>query len=133
MLSGARLFWNQLVPQRPNKPCRRLGCNILTRNANGYCEAHQSDAAPWQQSKSSAERGYGSKWRKLREIVLRRDAGICRCPECEKAGRVRIATEVDHIRPKAEGGTDDLSNLRAIAKSCHKAKTQAEAKRARGR
>lgn len=121
------------MPQRPNKPCRRRGCSALTRNANGYCDEHQAGAAPWQHSKSSTERGYGSRWRKLREIVLRRDAGICRCPECAKAGRVRIATEVDHIRPKAEGGTDDLSNLRAINHDCHKAKTQTESKRTRNR
>ena len=69
----------------------------------------------------------------MREIVLRRDAGICRCAECAALGRVRIATEVDHIIPKAEGGTDDPSNLRAINGDCHKIKTQAEAKRARGR
>lgn len=121
------------MPKRPNKPCRRRGCSALTRNANGYCDEHQADAAPWRHDKSSAERGYGTRWRKLREIVLRRDAGICRCAECARLGRVRIATEVDHIRPKAEGGTDDLSNLRAIAKECHKIKTQAESKRARSR
>lgn len=37
-----------------------------------------------------------------------------------------VATEVDHIKPKASGGTDELSNLRAINKECHKKKTAAE-------
>ena len=121
------------MPKRPNKPCRHRSCGVLTRNANGLCDDHQADAAAWQHKESSAERGYGARWRKLREIVLRRDAGICRCAECASLGRVRIATEVDHIRPKSEGGTDDLSNLRAINHECHKIKTQAESKRARSR
>jgi len=36
------------------------------------------------------------------------------------------ATEVDHIIPKAKGGTDDMSNLQAINKECHKKKTARE-------
>jgi 5-methylcytosine-specific restriction endonuclease McrA len=39
---------------------------------------------------------------------------------------------VDHITPKAEGGTDDHDNLQSICTECHDAKTQAEAQRARG-
>lgn len=36
------------------------------------------------------------------------------------------ATEVDHITPKAEGGTDDRSNLQGLCTDCHKAKTKAD-------
>ncbi|WP_232081105.1 MULTISPECIES: HNH endonuclease signature motif containing protein [unclassified Variovorax] len=61
-------------------------------------------------------RGYGTAWDKLRAQVLERDHHVCRCSECEKAGRVRPATEVDHRIPKAKGGTDDPSNLCAINK-----------------
>lgn len=39
------------------------------------------------------------------------------------------ATEVDHITPKASGGTDDPANLQGICKACHRAKTQDEAAR----
>jgi len=39
-----------------------------------------------------------------------------------------VAHEVDHIIPKAQGGTDDPGNLRAINRDCHRAKTQKEAK-----
>ena len=38
--------------------------------------------------------------------------------------RPKPATEVDHIVPVAEGGTDDPSNLQAINKVCHKRKTK---------
>jgi 5-methylcytosine-specific restriction protein A len=30
------------------------------------------------------------------------------------------ANEVDHIVPKANGGTDDPDNLRAVSHECHK-------------
>jgi hypothetical protein len=43
-----------------------------------------------------------------------------------------MGTEVDHILPKAEGGTDDDTNLQTICKARHRIKTQAEAARARG-
>ena len=65
-------------------------------------------------------------WRKLRPLILERDAGICHV--CHQPG----ATEVDHVIPFAEGGTDDPTNLAAIhPRPCHQAKTQAEAARAR--
>lgn len=69
---------------------------------------------------SRQSRGYGAQWDRLRIAVLRRDNGLCQCDECQ-GGRVRItpATEVDHIKPKAQGGTDDPDNLRAVAHECH--------------
>jgi 5-methylcytosine-specific restriction protein A len=39
---------------------------------------------------------------------------------------VTIATEVDHIVPKSQGGTDDDDNLQAICSPCHKTKTGSE-------
>lgn len=72
-------------------------------------------------SKTSAHaRGYGGAWRKLRDIVMRRDCGLCHCPRCQGGKlRLRAAHEVDHIRPRAQGGTDDLDNLRAVNRECH--------------
>jgi 5-methylcytosine-specific restriction endonuclease McrA len=40
---------------------------------------------------------------------------------------------VDHITPKAQGGTDDLSNLQSICDPCHAEKTAREAAEAQGR
>ncbi len=77
-------------------------------------------------SESRHARGYGTAWDKLRGETLRRDHYLCRCSECEKSGRVRPATEVDHHIPKARGGTDDPSNLRAINADCHKRNTLIE-------
>lgn len=77
------------------------------------------------------ERGYGSEWDKLRLSILERDMYLCQV--CAPQGRVSPARTVDHVIPKAEGGTDDPGNLRAICDPCHKAKTQAEASRGRRR
>ena len=70
---------------------------------------------------SRHERGYGAEWDKLRLQVLRRDNGLCQCSHC-KGGQVavKIATEVHHIKAKADGGTDSMDNLQAINKDCHK-------------
>lgn len=70
-------------------------------------------------SKSRHERGYGKEWTRIRLVVLARDCGLCQCPHCKTGGKVTIATEVDHIKPKAQGGTDDLRNLRSVSHDCH--------------
>lgn len=62
--------------------------------------------------------------------ILDRDRGQCQVgsPRC-----TTIATEVDHIIPVFEGGTDDPHNLQAICSPCHRMKTNQEASRARAR
>lgn len=60
---------------------------------------------------------------------MRRDKYLCQ--PCLSKGRVMPAIAVDHIVPRAEGGTDGDENLQAICKTCHKLKTENESKRAR--
>lgn len=71
-------------------------------------------------------RGYGTAWDKLRAQILRRDRHLCQ--PCYATGRPEPASQVDHIVPKAQGGTDDPNNLQAICKDCHKVKTSKESK-----
>lgn len=61
-----------------------------------------------------------------------RDGYLCQCKDCQAKPVPLIATEVDHIIPRSQGGTDDHSNLRAINGDCHRKKTQAEARVGRG-
>ncbi|MGD1323524.1 HNH endonuclease [Pandoraea pnomenusa] len=115
------------MPSRPLRPCKHRGCGALVSGGNTYCEKHAHEQVKW---KPDAERGnrhargYGAAWVRRRAHILLRDCGLCQV--CRRAGRVTIATEVDHIVPKSQGGTDDDDNLQAICSPCHKTKTGSE-------
>lgn len=68
----------------------------------------------------SYQRVSNFRWTELRNRALERDG--FRCVKCSIPGRL----EVDHIVPKSNGGSDDLSNLQTLCRSCHIAKTKAE-------
>lgn len=70
---------------------------------------------------SRQSRGYGAAWDRLRKRILTRDKHLCQ--PCLDRGRVTAASQVDHILPKAKGGTDDPENLQAICGPCHQTKT----------
>lgn len=42
------------------------------------------------------------------------------CVECERLGLVTLATQRDHIKPLAEGGTDDDSNVQGLCHACQR-------------
>jgi len=94
----------------------------------GYCDKHKSEASGWNRGNAKTgnrhAKGYGTAWDKLRETILRRDNGLCQA--CLAEGRVTPATHVDHIMPKAKGGTDDPANLQSMCATCHHAKTARE-------
>mgnify|MGYP003651026733 CR=1 FL=1 len=69
---------------------------------------------------SAASRGYGSRWRRLRRMILNRH------PLCVHCDGSVAATEVDHIVPRAAGGNDAPENLQGLCKSCHSRKTATE-------
>lgn len=46
------------------------------------------------------------------------------CVECEKAGRVRLWTQLDHIIPLFKGGADHDSNRQGLCDECHAVKTR---------
>lgn len=70
---------------------------------------------------SRHQRGYGTAWERLRKRILASDKHLCQT--CKRAGRYRAGNHVDHITPKAQGGTDDEVNLEVICVSCHQEKT----------
>lgn len=81
---------------------------------------------------SRQSRGYGTAWDRLRPIILKRDGYVCQCEDCKREGIVRPATHVDHIIAKAQGGTDDPSNLQSMNVKCHMRKTAREHMASRG-
>lgn len=121
------------MPVAAPRPCRHPGCGKLVSDGTGYCAAHQADRRLGkfadQRRGSRHQRGYGSEWEKTRKRILSRDKGLCQ--PCLHIGRVSVAKQVDHIKPKFEGGSDADSNLQAICVACHQAKTKEEALRAR--
>lgn len=62
-------------------------------------------------------------WQALRASVLS-DEPLCRA--CKTRGQVVPATDVDHIVPRAQGGTDARENLQPLCHSCHSRKTARE-------
>lgn len=74
----------------------------------------------------ATERIRGSALQTIRDRILSRDAGMCRCAECQRTGDVRPAAEVEHRRPLWEGGREDDGNRYAIARECHLLKTRCE-------
>lgn len=67
---------------------------------------------------------HNTHWRKLRDYYIKSHP---LCEECKRKGRVRKATEVDHITPISDGGSRyNTANLQALCKSCHSRKTMKE-------
>ena len=111
-----------------HKICTKAGCGALADMGKRYCDEHGGNSN-WGE-KTTEVGGYGGrKWRKLRKSAMRRDGWLCQV--CKAEDRIRAAEEVDHIVPRSLGGTDAMSNLQAICKPCHKAKTCSESKAAR--
>lgn len=74
--------------------------------------------------KPERTRFYGTrKWRRIADEFRAMKQGIC--DACGGPG----ATHVDHIVPRADGGTDDPSNLQLLHEHCHSRKTIGENRR----
>lgn len=72
----------------------------------------------------AAKRTSGRKWRQLRTMKLRANW------QCEHEGCPRLAAEVDHITPLAEGGPEfEWNNLASLCEDHHKQKTAADSLR----
>lgn len=106
-------------------PCLAQGCGELV-DGGGYCEAHARPA--WQHTDrrgrtlSRHERGYDSRWEKRRAIQLAKE------PNCRRCGKPAVT--VDHIVPKADGGSDAWANLQSLCADCHARKSAREGGRA---
>ncbi|MEV5031002.1 HNH endonuclease [Sphingobium sp. LMC3-1-1.1] len=66
---------------------------------------------------------YDHNWRKLRARRLT-DEPLCRT--CLEHGNITPATQVDHIKPRADGGQDVYENTQSLCGPCHSAKTAEE-------
>jgi len=118
------------MTQSAPKPCSQ--CHVLVTDGTSRCAAHKVVAGSFADERRGTrqERGYGAAWDRIRVRVMRRDGGLCQV--CKGQGLLVEAKEVDHVVPKAQGGTDVDANLQAICTPCHRAKTAREAGAGRG-
>lgn len=120
------------LPTKAKRPCRYKTCPLLTDSASGYCPQHEKlmESNYNKFGRTSEEKSrYNYKWRKIRAIFLSRNP---LCEVCRQNGRFTTATEVHHIKPLADGGTNDFKNLMALCKSCHSRITLTTENRGRG-
>jgi 5-methylcytosine-specific restriction protein A len=129
------------VPARPKSICRTPCCGKLL-DAPGHCDRHKKAERKEQDERrgTAAERGYDSRWAKARIFYLRKHP---LCVYCQRAGRLTVATVVDHIvehKLKDAIGSgnevriemakalfwDSASNWQSLCKWCHDSVKQAE-------
>lgn len=110
------------MPRRAGVVCSRPSCGSIVKGGQcpqcGPVKRRRDDAG----RASSARRGYGYRWRKIRGGVLARRP-LCVDPYKRHPNQTILATEVDHIKPLSKGGTHALTNLQPLCKSCHSYKT----------
>lgn len=98
------------MPTKPPKPCNYPGCPKLTFGR--YCPEHEKLVnKKYEKTRETAvKRGYNTRWRKLRKMVLNEK------PICEECERVP-ATEVHHLN--GDSRDNRMENLQPLCKSCH--------------
>jgi len=116
------------MPVSAPKPCGHPGCGRLVRDGTGRCEAHKAEA--WVRKPTATKRITGRKLQRMRAELFQRDP---LCVECKALGLVKLATQRDHTKPLAEGGTDTPDNTQGLCDEHHDAKSLAERLRAQRR
>lgn len=73
---------------------------------------------------SSARKRLSYRARNRLRVEVLQDEPFCR--KCASKAEQTVATQVDHIVPLVQGGTEDRSNLQPLCDDCHEEKTSAE-------
>lgn len=115
------------MPTAAPRPCSHTGCHALAV-ASGRCDDHQREV--WRKKPQATKRITGRRLQAMRADLFRRKP---LCVECQRLGRVTLATQRDHIMPLAEGGLDDSDNEQGLCEPCHEVKSLAESLRGRRR
>ena len=106
----------------PVRPCIHPRCPRLIPRGQARCDEHEAKRAAQDVASrgTATDRGYDSRWRRLR------DAHLAAHPLCVGCGEP--ASIVDHITPHR--GHDrlrlDPGNLQSVCRGCHTVKTKAE-------
>jgi 5-methylcytosine-specific restriction enzyme A len=114
------------MPQAAPRPCTHPGCGKLVHDGSGRCERHPRPA--WAKKVNAPKRITGRRLQALRAELFARNP---LCAECERQGRVRLATQRDHVISLGEEGTEDDDNVQGLCADCHAEKSLAESIRSR--
>jgi 5-methylcytosine-specific restriction protein A len=101
---------------------------VLVRDGTSRCPMHP--APVWAKAANATKRVTGRRLQAMRNALFTRNP---LCAECQRLGRVTLATQRDHIIPLEEGGKDDSSNEQGLCQDCHDVKSHAESLRGRRR
>ena len=109
------------MPSIRKKICSMHG--VYEGNKCPECKALQSKQYDKTIRNKEASKFYhSSRWKKVREKVMKRDGGIC-----QKCGEHRGTMIVDHIKELRDGGNAlNADNLEVLCQSCHNTKTAEE-------
>lgn len=94
---------------------RCLDCGDLTKAASRCRTCNRVKRQPRDLRNIAARGGSGWIWQRTKREVLERDGQ--RCVACGATG---VRFEVDHIVPLANGGSNELQNLRTLCVPCHR-------------
>lgn len=114
------------MPNAAPRPCTQPGCGALVHDGTGRCPKHPR--AAWAKKTTATKRVTGRRLQAMRERLFMASP---LCVECERLGRVTLATQRDHVIPLAEGGSDDDDNVQGLCHACHDAKSKKESTRGR--
>ena len=103
--------------------CLHPACSLYAQH-RGYCNIHATTRRRLYDA--SAERQQTKRFYRQTAWSAIRRAVLARQPTCRHCGAP--ASEVDHIVPLRRGGTNALSNLQALCRSCHSRKSITETK-----
>lgn len=118
------------MPRRARTQCRNIRCRVrIEQGSGGYCPAHRRDR--YKQDRNlrgtSSERGYDSRHRNWRKLVL---AEHPLCVHCEENGVIRLSVIADHIEAldpnNPAAGDWSLENGQGLCWAHHNKKTASE-------
>ncbi|MBW3496838.1 HNH endonuclease [Bacillus sp. FDAARGOS_1420] len=118
------------MPSKPFKQYKSLGCNELTRDK--YCSKHQDKVQEntryydkYIRNKSSRSFYNSKQWREMRELIYRRNHGLC--VQCRSNDIIKVGDDVvDHIIPLLVDWSRRLepADLQTLCYAHHNKKTK---------
>lgn len=112
------------MPMKALRPCKVPGCAAYAAPGSAMCARHRAEREADRRSERCTM--YSTqRWVRERAAFLRAHP---LCEECRRQGRIRAASQVDHIRPhRGDAGLFwDQSNWQSLCAACHSRKTAAE-------